>query len=153
MTETNTTLAPCPFCGHDAPEFERKGTGRQSCIVACGNCGCRHESSDEGDLSGSSWNSRESQPASSEPVALPAGMPEPFAFITEKSAAQLLNPLLCLVLHQVCLRRTAQDLGAIAIYTAAQVQAMLAQGLAPLTDEQHDEIWERLKYQGEEGCW
>ena len=52
-------LKPCPFCGHETPEFERMGTPRQSCIVACGNCGARHESSDEGDRCGSSWNQRE----------------------------------------------------------------------------------------------
>ena len=51
-------LKPCPFCGHDTPEFERLGNRRQSCIVICGNCGCRHESSDEGERCGSSWNER-----------------------------------------------------------------------------------------------
>jgi Lar family restriction alleviation protein len=52
-------LAPCPFCG-GAAEFERRGTGRQSCIVVCGDCGARHESGDSGDRCGSSWNRRES---------------------------------------------------------------------------------------------
>jgi Lar family restriction alleviation protein len=51
-------LLPCPFCGHDTPEFERMGDRRQSCIVICGWCGARHESSDEGDRCGSSWNQR-----------------------------------------------------------------------------------------------
>lgn len=51
-------LLPCPFCGHAEPYFERAGTPRQSCIVACGNCGCRHESSDEGSDSGRQWNTR-----------------------------------------------------------------------------------------------
>lgn len=51
-------LLPCPFCGHDSPEFERMGTSRQSCIVICGNCGARHESGDEYLRSGSSWNTR-----------------------------------------------------------------------------------------------
>ena len=50
-------LLPCPFCGY-AAEFERKGTSRVSCIVVCTNCGARHESSDVGDASGSSWNTR-----------------------------------------------------------------------------------------------
>lgn len=52
-------LLPCPFCGHDSPEFERMGTPRQSCIVVCGNCGARHQSSDEGERSGTQWNCRE----------------------------------------------------------------------------------------------
>lgn len=52
-------LLPCPFCGHDTPEFERIGTPGQSCIVECGMCGCRHESSDEGVRNGASWNTRE----------------------------------------------------------------------------------------------
>jgi Lar family restriction alleviation protein len=59
-----TTLKPCPFCGGKA-YFERLGTPRQSCIVACENCGARHESGDEGDRSGESWNDRaapEAQP-------------------------------------------------------------------------------------------
>lgn len=62
-------LKPCPFCGGDA-EFERLGTGRQSCIVACGNCGARHESSDEYERSGSSWNQRAAPegPAPTEPM-------------------------------------------------------------------------------------
>ena len=55
-------LLPCPFCGHERPSFEREGTPRQSCIVVCGNCGCRHESSDEDERSGSSWNDRAAAP-------------------------------------------------------------------------------------------
>lgn len=51
-------LLPCPFCGHETPEFERMGNRRQSCIVICGNCGARHESGDEGSRNGSSWNQR-----------------------------------------------------------------------------------------------
>lgn len=60
---TLAALKPCPFCGHDTPEFERMGTPRQSCIVICGNCGARHESSDEGDRCGQSWNERASDRA------------------------------------------------------------------------------------------
>lgn len=61
MNNTPDSLAalkPCPFCGNDEPSFERMGTPRQSCIVVCGNCGCRHESSDEGARSGTQWNTR-----------------------------------------------------------------------------------------------
>jgi Lar family restriction alleviation protein len=54
-------LLPCPFCGGEAG-IERTGTPRQSCIVACVNCGARHESGDEAQFSGASWN-RRTQPA------------------------------------------------------------------------------------------
>jgi Lar family restriction alleviation protein len=57
----DVNLDPCPFCGGEA-EFERQGTGRQSCIVTCTNCGARHESGDTGDHNGSSWNSRYTDP-------------------------------------------------------------------------------------------
>lgn len=50
-------LKPCPFCGGQA-EYERQGTSRQSCIVACTQCGCRHESSDQDWYNGSQWNTR-----------------------------------------------------------------------------------------------
>lgn len=56
-------LLPCPFCGNASPHFERTGTSRQSCIVECGNCGCRHESSNEGSDSGRTWNERAAHPA------------------------------------------------------------------------------------------
>lgn len=55
------TLTPCPFCGGEA-HFERMGTPRQSCIVECGSCGARHESSDEGERSGTQWNDRAARP-------------------------------------------------------------------------------------------
>jgi len=58
MPDEPLKLLPCPFCGHDSPDFERLGDRRQSCIVVCGMCGCRHESSDEGRWNGSSWNRR-----------------------------------------------------------------------------------------------
>lgn len=54
------TLAPCPFCGGDA-EIVQPGTPRQTCVVACTDCGAQHESSDEGERSGTSWNRRASQ--------------------------------------------------------------------------------------------
>ena len=49
-------LLPCPFCGGEA-EIEREGTGRQSCIVNCTQCGCSL-SSGETFNSGSTWNQR-----------------------------------------------------------------------------------------------
>jgi Lar family restriction alleviation protein len=57
MTTHTEGLKPCPFCGGE-PYFERLGDPRQSCILVCGNCGCRHESSDEGVENGTSWNDR-----------------------------------------------------------------------------------------------
>ena len=71
----DTKLLPCPFCGGTA-HFERLGTPRQSCIVECDSCGVRHESSDEGERSGTQWNER-TAPA---PAAQPA-MPEPVALV------------------------------------------------------------------------
>ena len=65
-------LLPCPFCDHDTPEFERLGTGRQSCIVVCGNCGCRHESGDELDDCGKSWNTRAIESQAAQIAALTA---------------------------------------------------------------------------------
>ena len=56
--EIITHLLPCPFCGEEKPQMVRIGTHRQSCQIACGNCGASHESSDEGEQSGSSWNTR-----------------------------------------------------------------------------------------------
>ena len=69
-------LKPCPFCGGKA-YFERMGTRRQSCIVECGSCGVRHESGDEGGMSGQSWNDRH-EPESAAPRATvePAAVPE-----------------------------------------------------------------------------
>lgn len=51
------TLKPCPFCGSEA-EIEREGSRRHSCIVACTDCGARHEGPDEGERSGAAWNRR-----------------------------------------------------------------------------------------------
>lgn len=63
-------LLPCPFCGGEAG-IERTGTPRQSCIVACVNCGARHESGDEAQFSGASWN-RRTQPAITSESGKPA---------------------------------------------------------------------------------
>ena len=50
-------LLPCPFCGGEA-QIEQRGTPRQSCVVECGSCGLRHDSGDEGERCGASWNRR-----------------------------------------------------------------------------------------------
>lgn len=59
MTEK---LLQCPFCGEEA-YFERHGTNRQSCIVACESCGCNMETGETGHNCGGMWNSRAAQPA------------------------------------------------------------------------------------------
>lgn len=68
-------LLPCPFCGGEA-EMVRTGTPRRSCQVACSNCNTHHESADEGEDSGASWNTRtfpaqspRAEEASSDPLA------------------------------------------------------------------------------------
>lgn len=50
-------LKPCPFCSGTAVLI-RPGTRRQSCIVQCNWCGCRHEGPDEEGRSGTAWNTR-----------------------------------------------------------------------------------------------
>lgn len=55
--EMSDKLLPCPFCGGEAL-LERRGSRRKSCLVACTNCGVRHESADEDERSGESWNTR-----------------------------------------------------------------------------------------------
>lgn len=50
-------LEPCPMDG-GAAYFERMGTRRQSCIVACEDCGLRLESNEEGEHCGAQWNQR-----------------------------------------------------------------------------------------------
>ena len=51
-------LKACPFCGNSTPRIVRAGTARRSTQIECGWCGCRHESGDEGDRVGASWNER-----------------------------------------------------------------------------------------------
>lgn len=62
-------LKPCPFCGHTTPYFERIGTRRASCIVVCGYCSGSHESSDEDENNGRSWNHRTAPEALTEALA------------------------------------------------------------------------------------
>lgn len=52
-------LEPCPFCGGCA-EVEQEGTRKQSCVVACEDCGCRVESNEIG--AGQAWNRRAPHP-------------------------------------------------------------------------------------------
>lgn len=49
-------LLPCPFCGGEA-HFERVGTNKVSCIVACEDCGASLETGETWD-SGANWNTR-----------------------------------------------------------------------------------------------
>ena len=50
-------LKPCPLCEGEA-EFERMGTGRQSCIVICIDCGLKCETGETGHACGMHWNRR-----------------------------------------------------------------------------------------------
>jgi hypothetical protein len=61
-----TELEPCPFCGGEA-EFERMGDHRQSCIVACQDCGCRLETGETWNC-GQSWNTRTPPPITEDMV-------------------------------------------------------------------------------------
>lgn len=62
MARPNTVdLLPCPFCGGEAG-FERLGSMRQSCIVACSQCGARLETG-EVFKCGTAWNQRHRVPA------------------------------------------------------------------------------------------
>jgi Lar family restriction alleviation protein len=65
-------LKPCPFCGGEA-EVEREGTSRQSCIIACADCGCRLESNERG--AGEEWNRRAPFPEPGEAVTKPISSP------------------------------------------------------------------------------
>lgn len=65
------SLKPCPFCGNKNIEVEREGNSRQSCIVACGNCGCIVESNENG--FGHDWNIR--TPAQDQGVKTPEPAP------------------------------------------------------------------------------
>lgn len=49
-------LKPCPFCG-GAAEYERLGTARNACIIACTECGCRLETGEVWSC-GHRWNAR-----------------------------------------------------------------------------------------------
>lgn len=65
-------LAPCPFCGGVA-YFERFGTPRASCVVACEDCGARMEANEEPPFCGSAWNRRRVPPPA--PPTTPAPAP------------------------------------------------------------------------------
>ena len=55
MNDEHQPLLPCPFCGGEAV-VERDGNRRQSCIVACTECGGRAEGPDR-----DTWNRRTSR--------------------------------------------------------------------------------------------
>lgn len=52
-------LRPCPFC-NGAAEIERMGSGRQSMIYRCTDCGCSLETSETFIGPHCSWNTRAS---------------------------------------------------------------------------------------------
>ncbi|WP_167752812.1 Lar family restriction alleviation protein [Pusillimonas caeni] len=57
IEQERATLLPCPFCGGEA-HIERIGTPRQSCQIACGNCGAWIETGEQGNECGNAWNRR-----------------------------------------------------------------------------------------------
>ena len=75
---------------------------RQSCIVVCGSCGARHESSDEYEHSGESWNLRAQptpalqamQELSAQAQALDMGYAPARQALTPKEAVALARPML-----------------------------------------------------------
>jgi predicted RNA-binding Zn-ribbon protein involved in translation (DUF1610 family) len=91
-------LLPCPFCGGEAT-IERKGSVRQSNIVACTECGCRLESGDVFNPA-SRWNSR--RPAAS------GDLREWIARIVDPLAAELRTALDDAVNEPPELRRIAE---------------------------------------------
>lgn len=52
-------LKPCPFCGSEA-NITRIGNQHQSCIIECGNCGCKLENGETEEQCGKKWNTRPS---------------------------------------------------------------------------------------------
>jgi Lar family restriction alleviation protein len=57
IVEVEPNLKPCPFCGGKA-EIQRMGTGRQSMIIECVECGCSLETGETWIDEHSSWNQR-----------------------------------------------------------------------------------------------
>lgn len=63
---TEVALLPCPFCGGSAG-IERKGTAKQSSIIACNDCGCRLETGEIWNI-GKRWNTRGPATGGDEPI-------------------------------------------------------------------------------------
>lgn len=126
MAETNTTLAPtdAEILGLNAGEVHFSETPSK---YPEARHGTQYHAGAPGVLEFAravlaKWGAPAT--ASSEPVALPAGMPEPvghFINVNEPGAPK----------YEQVSPEYADDSDAVALYTASQVQAMLAQGLAP----------------------
>jgi hypothetical protein len=65
-TSAGKKIEPCPFCGDTSIYLQREGTNRASCIVFCGECGCKLESNEIG--YGDFWNNRPKLPKTIENV-------------------------------------------------------------------------------------
>jgi hypothetical protein len=69
--QVKEALLPCPFCGGKA-EIERNGSAKQSCIIACEDCGCRLETGEIWSM-GQRWNTRRApSPAALDSVTVEA---------------------------------------------------------------------------------
>ena len=126
---SETELKPCPFCGERAEtDFMPEDHSYQ--IECSDSMGCTARVTRDSELGAiEAWNRRAPAPASSEPVAVPAGMLEPAGIVTVESHKTFLD-------LSVSEWRDEYPDGEYPVFTAAQVQAMLdaAPRNAPLYD-------------------
>lgn len=124
MTDTNT-LSPCPFCGERAEtDFISEHHSYQ---IECRDVfGCTARVTRDSELGAiEAWNRRAPAPAS-QPVAVPAGM-EPVAHLIVRSAFRASQDGQDAEGNEwVEEAQSPEESGAFAVFTAAQVQAMLA---------------------------
>ena len=93
-------LLPCPFCGSDAIEVVRIGTGRVSCQVRCEDCGAFLESNENG--YGHAWNTRP-LPADQEAREFKKLVDDATAYLRQTDSQSCVCPI-CLLL-EACLKK------------------------------------------------
>lgn len=127
MTDS-TTLAPCPFCGSSNVSNRYSPPLRW---IECAGCGaCSIQRSDP-ELSVAAWNRRAPAPASSDPVALPAGI-VPVAHMTRNDDG---DPVMLFFDKDEASTYCDDGDDPEDLYTAAQVQAMLAAAPNPAVSD------------------